>query len=201
MIIGICGYDNSGKDTVTAYLMKEHGFERRAFADAGKQSIAAFFDLTQEQIERFKNDDTVYVTIGYKNEVVNEEANAVFPHIHSWSPIYEMTFREALRRYMTDAHRRVFSEEFWIDITLPVGGFYSGRKIAVSDVRFVSEADRIQELGGTLIKIYRPKLSTETLWQNLPYEIEQIEGDHTIINDGSIDELQAAVEEVLDLIQ
>lgn len=208
MIIGLVGYDNSGKDTVAAYLIKEHGFERRAFADPGKRSIGAFFDLTQEQIEAFKNDDTVYVSIGYKTgtpssfDVDGDDwqpgidfPEEILPH-NMWSPIYEMTFREALRRYMTQAHREVFSEDFWVEQTLPVGGFYSGRKIVVSDVRFTSEADRINELGGTLVKVRRPGITTP---QEGLYQVEQISVDYELVNESSVDVLYASIEGMLNL--
>ena len=58
MILGLNGLKGSGKDTVGAHLIKEHGFERRSFADPLKKSVAALLDIPYHEIDKWKNEDT-----------------------------------------------------------------------------------------------------------------------------------------------
>src|SRR5215467_14474429 len=130
VILGLSGAKGSGKDTVAAYLVKEHGFERKAFADPLKKSVAALFDIPFASIDQFKNNDAMLVTIEHRSN----------PSLHQT----DMTFRTLLQRYGTEAHRDVFGEDFWLDYTLPVRGYYPGRAIVVTDVRFENEANRVR---------------------------------------------------------
>src|SRR5215467_4376192 len=141
MILGLCGLKQSGKDTIAAYLVKEHGFERKAFADPLKRSVAALFDIPFSEIDKLKMDDSILVGVGRHGE---EEYDQWIQHIG----FHAITFRELLQRYGTEAHRDVFGNCFWVDLTLPVQGFYPGRAIVVTDVRFREEAERVKFLGG-----------------------------------------------------
>jgi hypothetical protein len=179
MILGLSGMKGSGKDTVAAYLVKEHGFERKAFADPLKKSVAALLGIPFSDIDRLKNDEGAVI--------------ALASHYGNLSPV---TFREFLQRYGTEAHRDVFGEDFWIDYTLPVQGFYPGRAIVVSDVRFVNEAARVKELGGYNVRIIRPTVPILDMHIS---EVQEFDYDFQIINDGDLGELAIAVEEVLTL--
>lgn len=204
MIIGLTGLKGSGKDTVGAYLVKEHSFERRSFADSLKRSFAALFDIPMWEIENWKNDDNVYITVGNKNTVDVDrstlgEASLMIPH-DMWSPIREHTFREALQRYGTESHRDIFGENFWVDQTLPVEGFYSGRSIVVTDVRFHNEAQRIKDIGGHVIKILRPDTTVQSDLHVSEVEQFNIHQDYKITNDNTIENLYEQVEEVIGVI-
>ena len=50
MIVGFSGFRGSGKDTVAAYLVKEHGFERKCVCRSLKRSIAAHVQHSFQQI-------------------------------------------------------------------------------------------------------------------------------------------------------
>lgn len=176
MILGLNGLKSSGKDTVAAYLIKEHGFERRAFADPLKKSIAAFFDIPYHKVDEFKNDPYMLVAIGEFIPLAGIDA-----------PENSMTFREALQRYGTEAHRDVFGTDFWLDHTLPKQS-YPGRKIAITDLRFENEAQRVMGVGGFVVKVDRPGLDNEDQHSSeasLPPELI----DFTLENNGTIDDL------------
>lgn len=185
MIIGLTGLKGSGKDTVGAYLVKNHGFERRSFADPLKRSFAAFFDVPVSDLENLKNLQDCKVMLG---EFANGDQSGF---IYS-----DMSVRQALQRYGTEAHRDVFGHDFWVDQALPVDGFYSGRAIVITDLRFQSEAYRIRLLEGTIIRIKRGVTLEEDLHVS---EVEQLNivSDHDIYNDGTVEELFEQVEEVL----
>ena len=178
MIIGLSGRKGSGKDTVAAYLMKEHGFERKAFADPLKQSVAALLGVEFSDIEKFKNDDDCVVDLGFQSD--NE-------------CISNLTFRMFLQRYGTEAHRDIFGQDFWVDLTLPVQGFYPGRAIVVTDVRFANEAARVRELGGLVVRVIRG-LSDQDQHRS---EVIDFDWDYIIDNDGSFHELYGHVEDML----
>src|SRR3954469_23707179 len=108
MIVALTGFKGSGKDTVAAELIKNHGFERRSFADSLKRSAAALFNILPSEWEVLKNDDTAYVSIGHKGEPEGLAS-------HMWSPTRELTVREFLQRYGTESHRDIFGSMFWVD--------------------------------------------------------------------------------------
>jgi len=183
MILGLSGAKGSGKDTVAAYLVKNHQFERKAFADPLKKSIAALFDIPFAEIDKLKNNVDVKVSV---ESVVG----------HRLMGVHDMTFRTFLQRYGTESHRDVFGEDFWLDYTLPVQGYYPGRAIVVTDVRFKNEADRVKECGGTNVMITRPGYESEEKHSS---EVFDFNADLSIINNGDIDDLYVATEEILTL--
>ena len=146
MIIGLAGLKGSGKDTVAAYLVKTYQFERKAFADPLKQSVAALFGIDFSDIEKMKNSPHSFVDLVTHREPgkANDEEHAK-----------RMTFRKFLQLYGTESHRGVFGDDFWVDQTLPVGGYYRGRKIVVPDVRFPNEVERVHSLGGKVLLVDR----------------------------------------------
>jgi dephospho-CoA kinase len=206
MIIGLAGQKESGKDTVAAYLVKKYRFERRAFADPLKRSVAALLEIPFHEVDQFKLDEHVFVSVGYKNQalpIVHEVirdyktggerlGKQISPNA-MWSPIREMTFRQFLQHYGTESHRDVFGVDFWLDHTLPVNGYYPGRNIAITDVRFDNEAERIKRVEGYVIEIKRPNLKSDT------HVSEQIDfdTDYVLYNDGTLDDLWSKIEDML----
>ena len=183
MIIGISGRKRSGKDTVASWFVKEHGYERVAFAHPMKKSIANLFDVPYHVVENYKDDHRVMVILGRR----------LTPG--EWEPIREMTFLQFVQYYGTEAHRDLpeLGDDFWVDLSLPVDGFYDGRNIVVSDVRFVNEGNRIRQLGGIVIRIDRASPIQD------PHRSEalKVEADHYIDNNGTVEELYRELENVL----
>lgn len=186
MIIGLCGQKGSGKDTVGAYLIKTHGFERKAFADPLKQSIAKLFNISFAEVDKLKNDLTIGVGIGTQDSQNNLVPHSVGKH---------MTFREFIQRYGTESHRDVFGLSFWVDQTLPISGYYAGKKIVVTDVRFENEVSRIHTLQGVVIKIERPDSDIKD--PHSSEDFSDIEADITIVNNSTLDNLYTAIEDAL----
>lgn len=190
MIIGLTGLARSGKDTVGAYLVKERQFERLAFADPLKKSVAALLDIPFNRVDQLKlNPDC---TIILQNKTVNIGAeSAAANHV---TESKEISFRELLQRYGTEAHREVFGYDFWVDQTLPVQGYYPGRAIVVTDVRFDNEAARVKKLGGAVWAIERDGIVPGDAHAS---EILDFPVDLVIQNNGTFEELFANVEDAL----
>ncbi|HEY1248069.1 MAG TPA: hypothetical protein VGE97_03675 [Nitrososphaera sp.] len=190
MIIALTGRRGCGKSTAAAYLVKEHGFELRGFADPLKRSFAALFNIPYHSIEKWKNDPDMFASLQTHTELVAD-----------------MSFREALQRYGTEAHRDIFGEDFWVDQTLPLPpvGFYAGRKIVIHDCRFINEAYRVKQLSGLTIGITRAT-NIKTL-HRVPEEshvseteMDDIPKDYVIKNDGTVRELHQSIESLLSAI-
>jgi len=93
------------------------------------------------------------------------------------------------------ALREHVSPNVWIDALNIHGALdYYGR-VVITDVRFPNEAAKIKELGGILIEVRRPGLpddldETETAGAAIKW-------DHTIVNAGSLEDLEVMVATLL----
>lgn len=186
MIIGLKGAKGSGKDTVAAYLIKEHGFSRRAFADPLKRSVAALLNIPYSEIDKWKDDPRIFVSVVRQYETDGPET------------MYTQTFREFLQREGDEATMGVFGENFWLDYTLPLDGYYSGKNIVVTDARFESNARRIRACGGFVVQIRRPGFEdpNDTHRGEKPFPLSMV--DYSLINNKELDGLYRDVEEMLD---
>lgn len=186
MLIGLCGYKGSGKDTAAAYLVKNHGYERRAFADPLKKHVAALFGINFHEVDKLKNDPNAVVELTIPSGNALAEDRRI-----------RMLFREFLQRDGTEAHRDVpeMGTDFWVDLTLPMQGYYVDRNIVVSDVRFENEARRIRYLRGVVVEVVKSGLVSKD-----QHRSEQInfEPDYEIFNNGTIEDLYTGIEALLD---
>ena len=183
MIIGLCGFKGSGKDTVAAYLVKNHEFERRAFADPMKRSIAALFDIPFQEVEWLK--------VSRENFVWIEKDGVA-------EPTAKMNWRQFMQRFGTESHRDIFGEDFWLEYTLPSNGHYHGRLIVITDVRFSNEAKRVKELGGRIWFVDR--VTDRSSFD--PHASENLDfgTDFMLPNNGTLDDLYATIEEALSVV-
>ena len=189
MIVGLSGFKGSGKDTVAAYLVKKHDFERKAFADPMKQSIAALLDIPFAEINKYKMDTTVNVA------VLRNADQSYFQSSYLAKPF---TFREFLQRYGTEAHREVFGQDFWLEYTLPSNGYYHGRNIVVTDVRYSNEAKRVKDFGGSIWFINR--ITNRSAFDPHSSETLDFGTDVTIPNNSTIEDLYDRIEEALSAV-
>ena len=164
MIIGLSGDAGSGKSTAARYLIEKHCFTLHKMAGPLKNMLRAI-GLTERHIE------------GDLKEVPCDLLNGRTP-------------RYAMQTLGTEWGRDMISNSFWGDIwekTLPSGN------IVVDDCRFDNEVERVNRLGGLVIRIERVGLEKG---EHSSHASEKVPlGIHTtIINDGTIDNLYAAVD-------
>ena len=202
MLIGIVGFIGSGKGTV-GDILAEHGFTKDSFAKPLKDSVAIVFGWQRDLLEG----DTE------QSRKWREQPDAF------WSEKFERPFtpREALQLMGTEAGRDVFHNDIWVISLLNRA---KGKDVVVTDVRFKNEISYIQNNGGIVIRVkrgddpewYNDIASTnDEIFRNTymeEYNVHRSEWDwvgcdvdHTITNDGTIDDLRQNVGRVLHFIR
>lgn len=169
MIIGICGRQGSGKDTVADMINKltNHKYQRRRFASKLKECAGILLGVPASL---FEDRD-------YKDSYIES---------------YGMTVREFLQRLGTDAVRNNVHPNTWVTSLLM--DYSDGDDWIISDVRFINEADYIKFHGGTIIKVNRITKHDLHPSEN---ELDFIIPDYEISNSGSFFDLEYSVKKIL----
>ena len=174
MIVGLCGFAQSGKDTVGSILSEDFGYERRAFADALKSLAYDSSHYIADAVDRL-----------------------------GWDGAKEMPgIREYLQNLGVGARKNLY-EDVWVDTVLPPWNkahlrssiWPPERDIVITDVRFNNEIDRIKAYCGKVGLVYRPGVEppndhiSEVEWTHRITDF-----DFIIWNDMSIAHLKAEVD-------
>lgn len=171
-IIGLCGYAGAGKDETRKILCSAHGMAGIAFADPLRAMGEALLIDCGVPLEFARDRDL-------KEQIM---------------PGLGISWRRLLQTLGTEWGRGL-RESFWLDA--------AATKIAqlceeglpgvvISDVRFPNEADWVRAAGGEMWRIVRPNLPPVAAHVSEQY-VERIHVDRVIVNDGSLDDLQARV--------
>jgi hypothetical protein len=165
LLIGINGRKGSGKNTA-GEVIQRWGMARglnvhcRGFAD--KMKVSAMRSLGVPAATNMH--DAIILADELK------ESGFINFEIPSLSYAQGITGREYLKYFGTEGHRDVFGPNFWVDELLPIGidwrtQWYDDGGVfpdiaVITDVRFVSEVERIHSFGGEVIEIHRPEMDT-----------------------------------------
>ena len=144
MLLGMHGKKQAGKDTAYQRLLAicpEYQVERVSFADLLYRSAAAALGVTVEELYKWKVDSKVSIRVVRRGR------------FRRYKVITELTFRQYLQLYGTEAHRDVFGSDFWV---AAVDLYHKGKIVVVTDVRFPNEAAAIHEHGGVVVQIIGP---------------------------------------------
>lgn len=144
MIIGICGFIGSGKDTVAEYLVSNHGFMRESYAGTLKDAVANVFGWNREWLEGLTKESR-----DWREQVDPWWAERLnVPHL---------TPRWVLQQWGTDVCRKSFHNDIWI-ASLENKLRNSKNNIVISDCRFPNEIKSIKKQGGIVIWVRRGNL-------------------------------------------
>jgi len=141
MIIGVCGFIGSGKDTVADYLTNFHGFRRESFAGSLKDAVANVFGWDRTMLEG-------------RTKQAREWREQVDPW---WSKRLEMphlTPRWILQYWGTEVCRNGFHDNMWI-AALENKLRTSTDDVVISDCRFPNEIKSIKDAGGIIVCVER----------------------------------------------
>jgi hypothetical protein len=200
MIIGVCGFIGSGKDTVADYLTNFHGFRRESFAGSLKDAVAQVFGWDRTMLEGRTTQARVW-------------REQVDPWWAERLNMPNLTPRWVLQYWGTEVCRKAFHDDIWI-ASLENKLRNSKDDIVISDCRFPNEIKSIWDAGGIVVRVVRgpePEwydhavnanqgrgnmswmLSTEHLKKTGIHASETAwvgtKFDHVLDNNGSIDDL------------
>jgi len=210
MIIGVCGFIGSGKDTIADYLTNFHGFRRESFANSLKDAVAHVFGWDRTMLEG-------------RTKQAREWREQVDPWWAERLNMPNLTPRWILQYWGTEVCRRAFHDDIWI-ASLENKLRSSTDNIVISDCRFPNEIKSIRNAGGIVIRVIRgeepdwfedaasmnlgsqgnmtwalskermSKLgihASETAWVGTKF-------DHVLDNNNTIDELFAQIKSIID---
>jgi hypothetical protein len=141
MIIGICGFIGSGKDTIADYLVNVHGFRRESFANTLKDAVSAVFGWDRTMLEG-------------RTRQAREWREQVDAWWSQRLDMPELTPRWVLQNWGTEVFRRGFHDDIWI-ASLENKLRNSQDDVVISDCRFPNEIRAIRNSGGSVVRVVR----------------------------------------------
>ena len=144
MIIGVCGFIGSGKDTIADYLVNFHGFRRESFANSLKDAVAHVFGWDRTMLEG-------------RTKQAREWREQVDPWWAERLNMPNLTPRWILQYWGTEVCRRSFHDDIWI-ASLENKLRNSTDDIVISDCRFPNEIKSIKDAGGIIVWVKRGEL-------------------------------------------
>ena len=141
MIIGICGFIGSGKDTIADYLVNLHHFRRESFASTLKDAVAQVFGWDRTMLEG-------------RTKQAREWRERVDPWWAERLGMPTLTPRWILQYWGTEVCRAGFHDDIWI-ASLENKLRHSQDDVVISDCRFPNEIKAIKNTGGRVIRVVR----------------------------------------------
>ena len=156
MIIGVCGFIGSGKDTIADYLVNIHEYRRESFANTLKDAVSAVFGWDRTMLEG-------------RTKQAREWREQVDPW---WSKRLDraITPRWILQYWGTEVCRKGFHDDIWI-ASLENKLRSSEDDVVISDCRFPNEIKAIRDQGGIVLRVVR---GPEPEW----YAVAQVANQH-----------------------
>jgi hypothetical protein len=156
MIIGICGFIGSGKDTVADYLVNLHHFRRESFANTLKDAVAQVFGWDRTMLE-----GRTKMAREWREQVDSWWADRLgIPHL---------TPRYILQQWGTEVCRSGFHDDIWI-ASLENKLRNSRDDVVISDCRFPNEIQAIKQSGGLVVRVVR---GPEPEWYNAAVSVNR----------------------------
>lgn len=176
MKVALFGKMRSGKDTVGKILIEEYGFRRFAFGDGIGKIIKEYFPEAWAGGKPRKH----YQFIGQQLRELNPDVWINYLINNVWEE---------------GIPYRIFGKEF---------------NVVVTDGRQVNEAEKLKEDGYLIIKVTTPEeiriermkqlgdvFTAEQLNHETELQVDKVQADIEIINDGTLEELMVKVQKVL----
>lgn len=197
VLIGLCGFISSGKDTVASYFIEKEGYHKLSFGGAVKDVVSCVFGLDREMLEGISEEHRI------RRETVDEW----------WSKeldIPDLSPRVMMTTIATKLFRDNFHQDIWTKVVQRQLSLHD--KIIITDCRFENEIRMLKQNGGKLIYIKR----NEPFWFNefkagidneeaLKLHISEREWirsdvDYTIDNNGTLEELIEQINSIIERI-
>lgn len=187
MVIGICGPKRSGKDSIADVLEDTYGYDRQSLARPMKEALKAIFGWTDEHLD------------GALKEIVDQRfgisPRQALQHIGTqWGQFGLMSF---FPDFMKVTGRKLWVRRLCDNIQ-QVDSVWAGT--VVPDIRFPHEEAEFRERFGEdfiLIHVTRPGTGEGDLHESEIYH-DKLNATYDIFNDGSLEDLFIAVQDIMD---
>ena len=194
ILVGVGGARGSGKNTFAKLcieILEEKGYTALEMSWAARLKESAFktFGFKGDGKAKTYNDwADEFKSIGKVKVTFEDKAGSPYEDV-------EITGREFLQNYGTEAHRKVFADNFWVDAFWETNRFGDDSIVFVCDTRFDNEAKSIVDHGGINIRIQRDEVEEsleDTHASEAGFDPQYL--DVVIENNGSMEDLQVAAE-------
>ena len=208
VIIGVCGFQGSGKDTIGNYLVSKYNFTRLSFASSVKDVASSLFGWDRTMLEG-----------------LTEEARAQRDMVDEWWAdafgIKGFTPRFVMQKIGTEIFRENLHPDIWLKIVekkiIDMSKNQSNPNIVITDCRFPNEFAMIKKHGGIIINVHKDlpewfndlklgRIEQEELSKlNINLHLSEIswikeEFDFTLDNTGSFAELENKIDLVIEKV-
>jgi hypothetical protein len=209
MIIGVCGFIGSGKDTIADYLTNFHGFRRESFANTLKDAVAQVFGWDRTMLEG-------------RTKQAREWREQVDPWWAERLDMPNLTPRWILQYWGTEVCRNGFHNDIWV-ASVENKLRQATDNIVITDCRFANEVLAIKSVGGTTMRVSRGQppnwydaavefnkgSNNNMYWATSKAKLDRnrvhaseyssvgLDYDHYIDNNGTIDELHKQINSVV----
>jgi len=183
MLIALVGRAGSGKTTVARLLTSAHGFREESFSAPLKDAVASAFGWERRMLDG----DT-------------PESRAWREQVDRWWAtrlnMPALTPRFVLQYVGTDLLRAGFHEDIWVaSLQRRLHRYSTEERVVVSDIRFPNEAEAVRLAGGLVVRVVR---SVERGTHASEAGGDAIEADRELQNDGTLEELRAHIDSLVE---
>jgi len=212
MIIGISGQAGSGKDTAADILVKRHRFCKIALADPMKRAAAEWFGWDKEILwgpsEKRSQEDSRAPGLNARKvlQLLGTQVGR-----ECYKNVWVDYAMDVAKQLLSDPYLMYTPDEGVVDVIeqTSMGEWrrddapkHSYKGVVLSDCRFCNEYEAIRKVGGKLLRIKRLGSGLDGVAATHASEAEQqsvsdSEFDYVIDNNGSIEELQAKLAEIM----
>lgn len=191
MIIGLCGAQGVGKDTIGDILVSEYGFTKITFASALKDVVSILFSWPRDLLEGITEESRLW------RETIDMY----------WSEktgVSGFTPRKALQYVGTDLLRRQLYDNIWVNIVenkiSMLLSLNPETNIVITDCRFINEFNMIKKFSGSQIfkivkdiniQLTNTNHSSEVDWQN--YDFNRI-----LYNNKTVSDLKLQIKSIIE---
>jgi hypothetical protein len=178
-LIGLGGYAYSGKDAFADVLENNLGWYKTYMSKALRVSLEVLnpiieHDFWDDKMVRFAE---LVAEVGYEKAKEHKEV------------------RRLLQFMGTEVGRKLWNENFWLDICFAEVAdqlMMKKRNVVVTGIRYPNELVRIQNLGGITVWVTRPGFYAVNEHSS-DNSLDPGEFDHTFMNNGTLEDLKVSV--------